>query len=148
MKAGLKSAVRKRRRGRGWLAGGALCGLRSERERGFGGLQGAVVLADVDAIRTEFTGELRVVVEDERNPGSAAERDEFLGDTTDGGEIVAFGAELENIRTTRKQAGGHLFGSGFGGVAEVEDAVEKHGRVGRSGQWSVVSGQWSVVSGQ
>ena len=87
--------------------------------------QGAVVLADVDAVGTDLGGEGGVVVEDEGNSGGAAEREEFFGDAADGGEVMAFGAELEEVGTAGEEGGGDGFGVLLGDVAEVEDAVEE-----------------------
>ena len=52
-------------------------------------------MADVDAVGTDFQGEGGEVIENERHSGGAAEREEFFRDAADGGEVVAFGAELE-----------------------------------------------------
>ena len=57
----------------------------------------AVVLADVNAVGTDFCGEGGEIVENERDAGGAAERDEFFSDAADGGEVLAFGAELEEV---------------------------------------------------
>lgn len=86
--------------------------------------EGAVILADVDAVRADFRGEGRMVVEDEGDAGGTAKRDELAGDALDGGEIVAFGAELEEVGTAGEERGGGAFGLFLGGVAEVEDGVE------------------------
>ena len=63
---------------------------------GFG--EGAVVLADVDAVGTDFSGEGGEIIEDEGDSGGTAKWEDFLGDAADGGEVVVFRAELENIR--------------------------------------------------
>ena len=86
--------------------------------------EGAVVLADVDAVRADFRSEGRVVVEDEGHAGGAAKRDERAGDPLDGGEVVVFCTKLEEIGTASEEGGGDVFGIFLGDVAEVEDAVE------------------------
>ena len=57
----------------------------------------AIVLADVDSIRSEFCGEFRMVVENEWNTRFTANRDEDFTDAADGGEIVVLRAELEEV---------------------------------------------------
>jgi hypothetical protein len=84
----------------------------------------AVVLAEVDAVGTEFEGEGGVVVEDEGDSGGAADGEEFFGDAADGGEVVALGAELEEMGSAGEERAGDGFGVFLGDVAEVEDAVE------------------------
>jgi hypothetical protein len=91
----------------------------------------------VDAVGPDFYGEAGVVVEDEGDSGGAAEGDEFLGDAADGGEVVALGAELEEMSTAVEERLGDGFGVFLGGVAEVEDAVETH-RMKRKSQRSKV----------
>ena len=53
--------------------------------------EGAVVLAEVDAVGADFQGERGVVVENEGDSGGAAEGEEFLGDAADGVEVVQIG---------------------------------------------------------
>ena len=65
-----------------------------------------------------------MVVEDEWNTSRAAERDEFFRDAPDGGEVLALGAELEEIRAATEQRSGDRLGIFLRGVAEVEDGVE------------------------
>ena len=57
----------------------------------------SVVLAEVDAVGTDLRGEGGMVVEDEGDSGGAAKREKFFGDSADGDEVVAFGAELEEV---------------------------------------------------
>ena len=87
--------------------------------------EGAVVLADVDAVGIDFCGEGRVVVEDEGDPSGAAKGEDFFRDAADGGEVVPLGAELEKVRTASEKGLGNGLGEGLGDVAEIEDAVEK-----------------------
>ena len=89
-----------------------------------GFFQAAIVLADVDAVGSEFAGEGGVVVEDEGDACGAAERDEEFRDAADGGEVVILGAELEDVRAAGQQRGGDGGGVFRGHVAEVEDGVE------------------------
>ena len=70
------------------------------------------------------SGEGGEVVEDEGNSGGAAEREEFFRDAADGGEVVAFGAELEEVGSAVEEGLGDVLGVFLGDVAEVEDAVE------------------------
>jgi hypothetical protein len=65
--------------------------------------EAAVVLADMDAIGADGGGEFREVVEDEWDARSSAEREELAGNALDGGEIVVFCTELENIRTAGEE---------------------------------------------
>lgn len=104
--------------------------LRTSLECGFGGFERTVILANVDPIGTDFTSELWVVVEDERDSGGAAERDEFLGNTANGGEVMALGSELENVGAASKQAGGDLLCPRLRRVAEIENAVKVHEKSG------------------
>ena len=89
--------------------------------------EGAVVLAEVDAVGTDAGGECGVVVEDEWNSGGSAKRDEPTSDALDGGEIVVFRAELKEIGTTGEKGGGDSLGTLLGDVAEVEDGVKASG---------------------
>ncbi len=65
-----------------------------------GGCERAVVLAEVDAVGIEGGGEGGEIIEDEGNSGGAAKRQQAAGDTLDGGEVFAFGAELEEVGAT------------------------------------------------
>jgi hypothetical protein len=100
-----------------------------------GRFEGAVVLADVDAVGPEFASEGGVVVEDEGDAGFTAQRDQGFRDTPDGGEVVVLGAELEEVSAAGQQGGGGGDGVFLRGVAEVEDGVE----AGVSGHWSAVN---------
>lgn len=86
-------------------------------------VQGAVVLADVDAVGAELYGEGGVVVEDEGDAGGAAEGDELFRNALDGGEVVTFCPELEEICPAGEEGGGDGFCVFLRGVAEVENAV-------------------------
>ena len=81
----------------------------------------------MDAVGTDVGGEGGVIVEDEGDSGGAAEREEFFGDALDGGEVVAFCAELEEVGSAGEEGGGDVLGVFLGDVAEVEDAVEAGG---------------------
>jgi hypothetical protein len=62
-----------------------------------GGGERAVILAEVDAVGIKGGSEGGEIVENEGNPGGSAEREQAAGDALDGGEVFAFGAELEEV---------------------------------------------------
>ena len=93
-------------------------------EEGSGAFEGAVVLAEVDAVGIEFGGEGWKIVEDEGNARGAAEREDAAGDGGDEVQRLALGAELEEIGSTGEEGGGDGFRVLGAGVAEIEEAVE------------------------
>ena len=86
--------------------------------------EGAVILADVDAVRIHGSGKGRVIVQDKRYASSPAKRDQPAGDALDGGEVVVFRPKLEEVDTAGKEGGGGVFGIFLGHVAEIKDAVK------------------------
>ena len=86
--------------------------------------EGAVVLANVYTVGVDGGGEFWEIVEDEWDACGAAEGEELAGDSLDGGEVVVFCTELEDVCTASEKRGGDFLGTRLGGVAEVEDAVE------------------------
>jgi hypothetical protein len=85
----------------------------------------AIVLADVDAVGINGGGEFGEIVENEGDFRFAAKWEKATGDTLDGGEIVIFGAKLENVCTALNEGAGDRFRVFLGDIAEVEDAVEE-----------------------
>jgi hypothetical protein len=89
---------------------------------GFG--DGLVVLADMHAVGTGGSDEFGVVVENEGNPGGAAERGEVLGEREDFGGGEFFGAELEDLDSPSEHGAGGFDSLRRLHIAEVENAVE------------------------
>ena len=65
--------------------------------------EGAVVLADVNTVGVDGGGEFGEIVEDKWDARRAAKGDELAGDALEGGEVVIFCAELEDVGATSEE---------------------------------------------
>ena len=72
-------------------------------------------------------GKRGMIVENERNSGGAAKREEAAGDPFDRRQIVVFRAKLEQIGTTCEKGSGDGFRGFLGDVAEIDNGVEAGG---------------------
>lgn len=83
-----------------------------------------VILADMESIGAGFDHDFRVIVDDEGNSKTPAERNEWQGDFGDFGDREVFGAELHDFHPALEHLGGDRNCVLGGDISEVKDAVE------------------------